>query len=452
MTVSTARNRQARSPTIATTLSFLWPGLGQWYMGHSRAAVILAVPIGVAIIGLLVWLSAGMESAVVDLIIGPTAALVAVAIIVAGLWRLAAMCHAAWLGGGTAAFRRPATGLTFALLASVVALTHLWAASVSWSLYLGAERVFAAGKPPIVAPSGSSPSPTSLFGAVPPVATPKSPESRINILLTGIDSGQNRHTALTDTLIVASIDPVSGAVALISFPRDIARFPTPDGGTFQGKINSLMTYANDHPKEYPQGGLATLVDELGYLLGAPVNYFAAVDLDGFGRLIDAVGGVTVNNPRAINDPTYDWNDGHRGFHLSAGIHKLDGKTALAYARSRKGVGDSDFTRARRQQQILLALRQRVTDPTLLPQLPSIISVASETLSTNFPRERIQEMLGLAGTVEGDDSIQRFVLGPPYARNPPPGTPGGYQLILDKDRLARLSIELFGDQSRYAASH
>src|SRR4029079_15870270 len=120
--------------------------------------------------------------------------------------------------------------------------------------------------------------------------------------------------------------------------------------------------------------------------------------------------------------------------------------------SRKGVGDSDFTRARRQQQILLALRQRVTDPTLLPQSPSIISVASETLSTNFPRERIQEMLGLAGTVEGDDSIQRFVLGPPYARNPPPGTPGGYQLILDKDRLARLSIELFGDQSRYAANH
>jgi LCP family protein required for cell wall assembly len=421
-------------------------------MGRERAAVILAVPVAIAIAGLVIWLSAGIESAFVDLVIGPTAAVLAVAIVAAGLWRVTAMSHAAWLGGGTAVFRRPATGVTFAVLAFVVAVTHLWAASVSWSLYLGAERVFAAGKPIVVAPVGSSPSPSSLFGAVPPVATPETPDSRINILLTGIDSGESRRTALTDTLIVASIDPVSGKVALISFPRDIARFPTPDGGTFQGKINSLMTYANNHPSRYPQGGLAALVDELGYLLGAPINYYAAVDLDGFGRLIDAVGGVTVDNPRAINDPTYDWNDGHRGFRLSAGIHKLNGKTALAYARSRKGPGDSDFSRSRRQQQILLALRQRVTDPALLPQLPSIISVASETLSTNFPRERIEEMLGLARTVEADDSIQQLVLGPPYAKNPPAGTPGGYQLVLDQDRLARLSIELFGDQSRYAASH
>ena len=118
---------------------------------------------------------------------------------------------------------------------------------------------------------------------------------------------------MTDTLIVASIDPVSGDVALISFPRDIARFPTPDGHTYQGKINSLMTYANNHPKQYPNGGLSTLVDELGYLLGSPINYYAAVDLDGFSRLIDAVGGITVDNPRAIDDPTYTgWKDGHRG--------------------------------------------------------------------------------------------------------------------------------------------
>jgi LCP family protein required for cell wall assembly len=448
-----ARNRRSRSPTIATTLSFLWPGLGQWYMGHERAAVILAVPVAVGILGFVIWLSAGLESAVVDLVIGPTAAVLALVIVAAGLWRLAAMSHAAWLGGGVAAFRRPATGITFALLGVVVALTHLWAASVSWSLYLGAERVFSPGKPLVVAPGGSSPSPTGVFGAVPPVATPETPESRINILLTGIDAAENRRTTLTDTLIVASIDPVSGDVALISFPRDIARFPTPDGGTFKGKINSLMTYANNHPKQYPQGGLATLVEELGYLLGAPVNYYAAVDLDGFGRLIDAVGGITVNNPRAINDPTYTgWKDGHSGFRLSAGKHKLNGETALAYARSRKGAGDSDFTRSARQQQILLALRQRVTDPSLLPHLPSIISVASETLSTNFPRERIEEMLGLARAVEGDDSVRRVVLGPPYAKNPPAGTPGGYQLVLDQERLARLSIDLFGDQSRYAATH
>jgi hypothetical protein len=155
-----ARNRQARSPTIATTLSFLWPGLGQWYMGYERAALILAVPTAIAILGLLIWLSGGIESAVVDLIIGPSAALLAIAIVAAGLWRLTAMSHAAWLGGGMAAFRRPATGVTFALLAVIVGFTHLWAASVSWSLYLGAERVFSPGAPLVVTPNGSAKHPT----------------------------------------------------------------------------------------------------------------------------------------------------------------------------------------------------------------------------------------------------------------------------------------------------
>ena len=106
--------------------------------------------------------------------------------------------------------------------------------------------------------------------------------------------------------------------------------------------------------------------------------------------------------------------------------------------SRKGVGDNDFTRARRQQQVLLALRDRVTDPALLPKLPSIIAAASETVTTNFPRERIKEMLDLARQVQSDDEVRRIVLGPPYAKNPAAGTPGGYQLILDMDRMAKLS--------------
>lgn len=87
--------------------------------------------------------------------------------------------------------------------------------------------------------------------------------------------------------------------------------------------------------------MTSLVKEMGFLLGAPVHYYAAIDLAGFQRMIDLVDGVTVDNPRAIDDPS--------GFKLSAGTHRLDGRTALAYVRSRKGLGDSDFSRARRQQ-------------------------------------------------------------------------------------------------------
>ena len=282
--------------------------------------------------------------------------------------------------------------------------------------------------------------------------TPEPVSLRINVLLTGIDSSEIRTYALTDTLIVVSIDPVSGDVAMVSFPRDIARFTLSTGELYTRKINSLMTAANQDPDTYADGGLPTLNRELGYLLGVSIPYYAAVDLDGFAQLIDSVGGVTIDNPKAINDPAYGgWTDGRLGFRLSAGVHRLDGETALAYARSRKGAGDNDFTRARRQQQLLVALRDRLTDPTLLPKLPGIIDALSRTVRTNFPQDRLNEMLTVSQSVEDDEGIRRVVLGPPYAKNPPAGTPGGYQLVLDMERLAKLSIELFGTDSRYAAA-
>ena len=87
---------------------------------------------------------------------------------------------------------------------------------------------------------GQSPAPTDEY-VVDPVATPATTASRINILLTGVDSAEDRTHALTDTLLVASIDPTTADVALVSIPRDISDFPLYDGRTFTGKINSLMT-------------------------------------------------------------------------------------------------------------------------------------------------------------------------------------------------------------------
>jgi len=412
--------------------------------------LLFAIPVAVALGALLIWLLSGPEQALTGLLI-PSVALTFVLLIVAdAVWRIAAGIRSAWLAGGPAALRRPLTGTMVVVLTLVVVVTHAWAAAVGWSLYEASGRIFV---PPVaVGPSpapGASPTDPFIAG---PGQTPATPNSRINILLTGIDSSETRTHALTDTLIVVSVDPVTHDVAMVSFPRDIARFKEPDGSTFTGKINSLMTYANNHPDQYPKGGFQSLIDELGYLLGVPIHYYAAVDLEGFARLIDAVGGVTIDNPKAINDPGYGgWSDGHVGFRLSKGTHHLDGETALAYVRTRKGVGDNDFNRARRQQQVLLALRSRLTDPALLPQLPSIITAASQTVRTNFPQDRVNEMLDIGKAVQNDDSVKRYVLGPPYAKNPPKGTPGGYQLILDMDRLAKLSIKLFGKDSAYSTN-
>jgi LCP family protein required for cell wall assembly len=280
-----------------------------------------------------------------------------------------------------------------------------------------------------------------------PIETPATSTSRITVLLTGIDSSPTRTHALTDTLLVLSVDPEAKTSVMASLPRDLARFPLWNGGTFTGKINSLLSYAGRNPGEFPDGATTTLVKEVGYLVGVPVHYYAAVNLQGFVTLIDLVGGVTVDNERVINDPGYGgWTDGRPvGFYLAAGRQPLDGQEALAFVRSRKGAGDNDFTRARRQQQLLLALQKKMVDPAMLPRLPSILAAAGDTLKTNFPPSRLSEMLDLARSIK-DDNVQRIVLGPPYATNP--GNAGSYILVPDMKKFAEASIRLFGEDSRY----
>ena len=127
-----------------------------------------------------------------------------------------------------------------------------------------------------------------------------------------------------------------------------------------------MSTARQNPAKYPDGPMGTLALEIGYLIGEPIHYTAAINLDGFERMINLVGGVDVNVERAISDPVYDWFNNTYGFYLSAGPHHLDGRTALAFVRSRYGAGDNDFTRSSRQQQLLVALRAEMTDPANIP--------------------------------------------------------------------------------------
>ena len=445
-------DRGRRSPSIATFFSFLWPGLGQWYAGKGRSAVIFALPVVAVALVVLVQVMGGAASVIVSLFEPSTALTILVLIGLLGLWRLISMADALTGTERGRSWRQPAPLAIFGGLALVVVVVHGVAASWAWSFYDAGSHIFVAQEgPDVVVPDPVSPSassPTSGYVAS-PAATPETRDSRINFLLTGIDSSSIRSHALTDTLLVVSVDPETGKVAMVSFPRDIARFPLSNGKTFTGKINGLMTYAKNHKKEFPDGGLPTLVKELGFLLGIPIHYYAAVDLEGFSKMIDRVGGVTIDNPRDINDPAYGgWTDGRRiGFHLTKGKHKLNGQTALAYVRSRKGAGDSDFSRARRQQQLLVALEKKLTDPKMLPKLPDILHDAKDTLVTNFPPDRLGDMLKISEKVD-EKNITRKVLNSITTRPPLSQTGGIYMLKLDMKKLAKLSVDLFGEDSRY----
>ena len=455
----TPRSRSSPSPCLASLLSFLFPGAGQLYAGRRRAAAIFAIPVLLLIVFVLVQLPGGIDTFAAQMI-APSFALITLAVIVVlGVWRLAAIGHAFRLASAAARRRRSAMVLLAAVVIGVVA-THGAAGYYAWSFYDAGSQIFqpdqgvVSGQSPSPAVSGNpspgDPSPSDSPGFDTPAVTFAPPTNRVTILMTGIDSGHDRNHALTDTLLLVSLNKDTNQAVMLSFPRDTARFPMYSGGTYYGKINSLMSAARQNPTKYPDGSTGTLVREISYLIGIPVNYYAAVNLEGFQSLVDLVGGVDIVNPKWITDPVYDWFNGTYGFRLSPGPHHLDGRHALAYARSRYGAGDNDFTRAARQQQLLIALRAKMGTATMLAKLPDILKVAARTIQTDFPADQIREYLILAKQVD-TKSIQQFVLGPPYAVHPPTASTGGtYILQMDFKRIAKLSIQLFGNDSAYAS--
>ena len=171
---------------------------------------------------------------------------------------------------------------------------------------------------------------------------------------------QGRAHYSMDTLMVVSFETRTKKVSMISIPRDSANFEYYWGGqapvtvrinTFYSRVKSGLIKAPDTP-------WVALKKEIGFLVGIPVDYFAAMDIDGFPALVDLVGGVDVINPKPIHDP-------FSHTELPAGPIHLDGVTAIHYVRSRHGAGDSDYTRSARQQDVLVALERKITSPEMV---------------------------------------------------------------------------------------
>lgn len=179
-------------------------------------------------------------------------------------------------------------------------------------------------------------------------------DGRINILLIGVGDGGHQAADLADSIMLVSLDPTTKNVALLSIPRDLY-VDIPQYGS--AKINAAHAYGEQY--DHPGGGPALLKQTLSSTLDVPVHYFIRLDFDGFRRAIDTAGGVTVTLKEPLIDEAYpdEQLSGYGSFSLNAGEHSLDGDTALKYARSRYST--SDFDRSRRQQELLLAFREKV---------------------------------------------------------------------------------------------
>ena len=266
---------------------------------------------------------------------------------------------------------------------------------------------------------------------------------RLNVLLLGVDSLPWRPATLTDTMMVVSLDPVGKTVSMLSVPRDLIGVPMSDGDKYGPKLNSLMSFADRNPDEFPEGGIAALQDAIGTLLEIDIHYYAKMDFYGFVEMVDAVGGVEVTVEEAWDDPLYDgFGLDKRGYAIEAGEHVLDGENALAYARARRGQGESDFTRAGRQQEILIALRDAVTkDGSLLWELPDLLEAVGNTITTDVPRERLPVLAALVDDIDSGD-IARAVIRHPLVRSR--NTQYGSSLVPRISRIREVAANLFSE--------
>lgn len=213
-------------------------------------------------------------------------------------------------------------------------------------------------------------------------------DTRINIIIAGIGGKGHKGGSLTDSLQVISIDPFNNQAAIISLPRD---FYLTLSNKSNAKINTV--YQTGESKGSGKGG-ALLKEEIGKILDLKIHYFVNIDFPGFEQLIDSLGGVTVDVDKTVNDPYYpdEQLEGYTPFYLKAGRQQLSGKVALKYARSRQTT--SDFDRSRRQQKLMVAVKEKalslgvLTNPS---KISEIVKIIGNHLKTDIQVSEIQKL-------------------------------------------------------------
>lgn len=263
---------------------------------------------------------------------------------------------------------------------------------------------------------------------------------RVNLLLLGVDERpQENGMARTDTMMLLTLDPTTLQAGVLSIPRDLW---VPIPGYNQGRINTAHRLGELY--NYPGGGPALARETVELNLGVPIQYYARLNFQGFVDLVDLVGGIDIYVPEAINDPLYpDHNYGYDPLYIEAGQHHFDGAMALKYARTRHD--SNDFQRADRQQQVLLAVLERVTSLNMLPQLAprfgELYDIMGESINTNLTLDEVLALAGLA--IKVDRSQIRFAVIDETCTEDYITPEGAQVLIPLRDRMREVRDYVFG---------
>ncbi len=233
---------------------------------------------------------------------------------------------------------------------------------------LDALQSGASGNSDLDSASGPLPTLTPM-----PAAAMSIPARYTNIVLLGSDKRPGSGTWRTDSIIIVSVDTTNNVVRLLSIPRDLWVYIPGHG---YNRINTADLWG-----ELARTGTGPerVKQTIYHNLGIPIHYYVRVDFNGFRKIIDTVGGIDVDVDCALTD-----------INLSAGMHHMDGKLALRYARSRYST--NDFDRGRRQRKVLMALWDQALTMDIIPRLPALWWTMANTFQTDLS---LAEVINLA---------------------------------------------------------
>lgn len=245
-----------------------------------------------------------------------------------------------------------------------------------------------------------------LLGDLNPSQLKGEGSGRVNILLMGMGGNGHAGGTLTDTNIIVSIDPRKNEVAMLSVPRDLyVNIP----GNGYARINEA--HALGESQKYPGGGPALAKETFSRVLDIPIHYYVRADFEGFRKVIDTVGGVDIEVEKDIHDSDYPVEN--RGdspiYSIKKGKHHMDGKAALKYVRSRHST--SDFDRAKRQQQVIIAVKNKVlsTETMFNPiKVANIMSALGSHVKTDFSAKEMKKLYDISKKVDSGKIISKVI--------------------------------------------
>ncbi|GGJ08075.1 cell envelope-related transcriptional attenuator [Paenibacillus hunanensis] len=249
----------------------------------------------------------------------------------------------------------------------------------------------------------------------------------VHLLLLGTDSRDTDSNGRSDSMMVATIDPVTKRTYLMSILRD-TYVDIPGHG--YSRINAAYSY----------GGAPLAMETVGRLLGIPIDHYVKIDFEGFKSLVDTVDGVEIDVEK---DMKYtDGGDGHRyDIDLKKGVQTLDGTHALQYVRFRHDA-TSDFTRTERQRKFLTALAAKLQSSSSLLKLPSILNGVAPYIETNMSTSTMLKLarLGLDVNVSRTEKVQI----PPNSLLEAKTVRGAAVLGVDEVRLRKYIEKMLND--------